>query len=539
MRDIVATAPGAPPTTSAARSRARPRARAAKVRLDAEEAAERTLREAARRGRHAARGGPRPRRGVRRAPHRPDRRADRRADRPGRGARGPPRSRPPGCAAALDELVGALAQAARAAAAEARRIERQAPGLAPAPRPAGDPRGCLAVAPAGPLELRRARARRSRRRVRGCEHARHDLLRPRRPVARHRRRRRPARPPRARLRARPRRGHRLRHRRSATRRCARGSPSSTASTPEQVIVTNGSMQADAFLFETLVERRRRGRRREADLRPHAADPARRAAPTCAWSTLEPDGIDVDELRDAARRAACGRRSRTSSRTSRTRPATRCRATKRDALLALAGEYGFMIFEDDPYVEHPLQRRGRCRRCSSLDDAATASSTRRRSPRRSAPASASATSSARRSSSRRSPELATNTYISPNMVAQSIVYEFCAVGGARPLDRDGQGARCRARRRARRRAGARAARGALTSRPRAATSCGSSCPRAPTSPRCSTPPPSAACVRQGHGLPARGRREHAAPRLLRRHAPTRSTRASRRLAEAYRSLPVAR
>ena len=42
-------------------------------------------------------------------------------------------------------------------------------------------------------------------------------------------------------------------RRSATDRCARGSPRSTASPPEQVIVTNGSMQADAFLFEALVE----------------------------------------------------------------------------------------------------------------------------------------------------------------------------------------------------------------------------------------------------------------------------------------------
>ena len=44
--------------------------------------------------------------------------------------------------------------------------------------------------------------------------------------------------------------------------------------PEQVVVTNGSMQADAFLFRLLVRARRPRDRRGADLRPHAALPAR-------------------------------------------------------------------------------------------------------------------------------------------------------------------------------------------------------------------------------------------------------------------------
>src|SRR3954464_8743676 len=56
---------------------------------------------------------------------------------------------------------------------------------------------------------------------------------------------------------------------------------------DHVIVTNGSMQADAFLFDELVHaggarvplrraraRRRRRDRREADVRPHAARAAR-------------------------------------------------------------------------------------------------------------------------------------------------------------------------------------------------------------------------------------------------------------------------
>ena len=58
-------------------------------------------------------------------------------------------------------------------------------------------------------------------------------------------------------------------------------------------------------------------------------------------------------RRAARRcsrAACGRSSRTSSPTSRTRPATRSAARSASSCSQLAAEYGFTIFEDDPYIE---------------------------------------------------------------------------------------------------------------------------------------------------------------------------------------------
>ena len=50
---------------------------------------------------------------------------------------------------------------------------------------------------------------------------------------------------------------------------------------DQVLVTNGSLQADAFLFDHLVQPGRRRGRGEADLRPDAAQPAhagRRGAP---------------------------------------------------------------------------------------------------------------------------------------------------------------------------------------------------------------------------------------------------------------------
>ena len=90
---------------------------------------------------------------------------------------------------------------------------------------------------------------------------------------------------------------------------------------DQVLVTNGSMQADAFLFQLLVDARRRRGRRVADLRPHAAEPAQPRR-------RHPHGRAGDRRhrrrRAAARcsRTACARSSRTSSPTSRTPPATR-------------------------------------------------------------------------------------------------------------------------------------------------------------------------------------------------------------------------
>ena len=90
---------------------------------------------------------------------------------------------------------------------------------------------------------------------------------------------------------------------------------------EQVLVTNGSMQADAFLFQLLVnpgdpvvvesptyDRTLLNlRNREADL--HMVE-------------LETDGIDTDAALARCSRPACGPSSPTSSRTSRTPRATR-------------------------------------------------------------------------------------------------------------------------------------------------------------------------------------------------------------------------
>ncbi len=192
----------------------------------------------------------------------------------------------------------------------------------------------------------------------------------------------------------------------------------------QVLVTNGSMQADAFLFETLVaagdpvvvERPTYDRtllnliNREADVRP---------------VSLDPDGIDVAEL-DSLLRDEGVRPTLAHVIPNFQNPAGYTLSLeRRERLLQLSAEFGFVIFEDDPYVDirfsgTPLPTM------LSMDDAGSVIYA----------SSFSKTvcpgirvgylvGSAERIAQIQA--LATNTYISPNMVAQSIVYEFCSSG----------------------------------------------------------------------------------------------------------------
>ncbi len=204
--------------------------------------------------------------------------------------------------------------------------------------------------------------------------------------------------------------------------------------PERVLVTNGSMQADAFLFEqvvksgddVIVERPTYDRTllslRERGARVHAVE-------------LRPDGIDTDALGELL----ADRRSSRSSIGGEVgvkvklahiipnfqNPAgyTLCQA-KREALLSLAAEHGFLVFEDDPYVE--LRFSGeRLPTMVSMD------------PERVVYASSFSKTVCPgiRVGYLVGPseliaeiaKLATNTYISPSMVSQSIVYEFCVSG----------------------------------------------------------------------------------------------------------------
>jgi 2-aminoadipate transaminase len=193
--------------------------------------------------------------------------------------------------------------------------------------------------------------------------------------------------------------------------------------PEQVIVTNGSMQADAFLFEQLVA---------------PGDTVVVEAPTYDRTLLalrelgadllaipvEEDGIDVEALAHALEAGA--------------RPAlahiipnfhnpagVTLSLEKRRRLLELAQTYGFTIFEDDPYGE--LRFEGESQPTMlELDEservvfASSFSKT---------------VCPGIRVGYLVGPEAliaeivkkATNTYISPSMVSQAIVAEFCESG----------------------------------------------------------------------------------------------------------------
>ena len=90
---------------------------------------------------------------------------------------------------------------------------------------------------------------------------------------------------------------------------------------DQVLVTNGSMQADAFLFQLLV-----GEGDEVVVESPTYDRTllnlRNRGAEVQMVELETDGIDVAALEELLKAATCARRWRTSSPTSRTPPATR-------------------------------------------------------------------------------------------------------------------------------------------------------------------------------------------------------------------------
>src|SRR6202789_4552499 len=122
---------------------------------------------------------------------------------------------------------------------------------------------------------------------------------------------------------------------------------------EQVLVTNGSFQADAFLFEDLVrdgddvvvERPTYDRTllslRERGARVHQVQ-------------LLPDGIDTDALArllgDSGAETAAVRPKLAHIIPNFQNPAGYTLSpAKREALLALAARHDFLVFEDDPYV----------------------------------------------------------------------------------------------------------------------------------------------------------------------------------------------
>jgi DNA-binding transcriptional MocR family regulator len=193
--------------------------------------------------------------------------------------------------------------------------------------------------------------------------------------------------------------------------------------PEQVLVTNGSLQADAFLFNHLVRpgdavvvERPTYDRTLLNLRQLGAEVHQIA--------IDPDGINIDELRAVLESGVRPKLAHIIPNYQNPAGVTLPLA-KREALLALARQYGFTIFEDDPYAD--VRFRGEPQPSMlSMDSHGfvvhASSFTKTVCPGVRVgylvgPADLIAEIA----------RTATNLYISPGQVAEAIVYQFCVSG----------------------------------------------------------------------------------------------------------------
>jgi DNA-binding transcriptional MocR family regulator len=192
--------------------------------------------------------------------------------------------------------------------------------------------------------------------------------------------------------------------------------------PEQVLVTNGSMQADAFLFETLVApgdtvvvERPTYDRTLLSLRERGAD--------VQMIELEPDGIDVAALERGLVEGLRPKLAHIIPNFQNPAGYT-LSAEKRARLITLAAAHGFILFEDDPYIELRFDGAPVATMLSTGGDSVVYASSFSKTVCPGirvgylvGPAELIA----------RVAKLATNTYISPNMVSQAIVNHFCRSG----------------------------------------------------------------------------------------------------------------
>ena len=193
----------------------------------------------------------------------------------------------------------------------------------------------------------------------------------------------------------------------------------------QVMITNGSMQADAFLFDELVSpgdavvvERPSYDRTLLGLRQRGAraDARSRSSPTGSTSTRSSAAL-ADGLRPKLAHIIPNFHNPAGYTLS---------GAKRERLLALAREHGFTIFEDDPYIA--LRFRGETLPTMLSLDAGAGNVVYASSFSKTVcpgirvgylvgPAELIARIVVR----------ATNTYISPSMVDAAIVHEFCVSG----------------------------------------------------------------------------------------------------------------
>jgi 2-aminoadipate transaminase len=193
---------------------------------------------------------------------------------------------------------------------------------------------------------------------------------------------------------------------------------------DQVLVTNGSMQADAFLFallvqagDTVVVESPTYDRTLLNLRNRGAD--------IRMVPLETDGIDVDGL-ELLLRDEGARPSLAHIIPNFQNPAGyTLSAEKRAKLLQLAGEFDFTLFEDDPYIA--IRFEGESLPTMLSQDEAGQVVYASSFSKTVCPGIRVGYLVGPQAVIKQIQAIATNTYISPNMVAESIVNQFVRSG----------------------------------------------------------------------------------------------------------------
>jgi DNA-binding transcriptional MocR family regulator len=192
--------------------------------------------------------------------------------------------------------------------------------------------------------------------------------------------------------------------------------------PAQVMVTNGSMQADAFLFDTLVEpgdavivERPTYDRTLLSLRSRGADV--RAV------ELEDDGIDVAAVERVLVAGAGPKLAHIIPNFQNPAGCTLSEA-KRERLVELARRHEFTIFEDDPYAALRFEGSPLPRMLEVDGERVVYASSFSKTV---CPGIRVGYLVGPAELIEQSVKIATGTYISPSMVSEAIVYQFCRSG----------------------------------------------------------------------------------------------------------------
>lgn len=192
---------------------------------------------------------------------------------------------------------------------------------------------------------------------------------------------------------------------------------------ERVLVTNGSLQADSFLFDLLVEPDD-AVVVESPTYDRTLNYLQQCGADVLAIPLEEDGIDVGAVATVMESGT--RVKLTHIIPNFQNPAgSTLSLDKRKRLVALAAEHDSLIFEDDPYIELNFkgERIPTMLSLDSSDGVVYASSF----SKTICPGIRVGYAVGPPELVARLAKLATDTYISPNMVSQAIVAEFCRSG----------------------------------------------------------------------------------------------------------------